>query len=1117
MKLIGHCVGLVGADSWAKSFSALAEIPTVVFEPIKGADLCAWKDPSDWVFIEPWKSIKMVRGMDEFRAAFDKHIAQLPGTDLETEAEPVLAWEGSFLDYGSLSHINRELTARLPKVKCVGSTVLPACAKNDAAMKRCAKNISAVAPANTTVTVRHQWPPNWSRPDSGSLVVIQPWEYGHLPQAWVAQAANVDEFWVPSPLVRHMYVDSGIAPEKVRVVPNGVDSAKFHPSAKPLKLATKKKFKFLFVGGTIHRKGPDVLLEAFTRTFTAADDVCLVIKDFGGDSCYQGQTAEAAIKAIQKNPNAPEILYLKEELSSEQMPSLYTACNCLVLPYRGEGFGMPVLEAMSCGVPVIVTAGGATDSFVSVECGWKIPAQGMRLNGRIGDIALVKSGWLLEPSKAHLMAAMKAAAANPADCRKCGDAGRCVVERRFDWNDIAAAVSHRLKELAARAPMKTEAPAITPVKTFTLPDVAKIGRLDEARELFAQKEYEAAWNAAIAAIAQRPFHPEAFLLLAETAQAAGDFAGAKRCAEHAHTLAPGFEAAKKFLKQKSAGNGKPGAMNLDSVVKSGTKPRISVCLITKNEEKFLGQCLKSVRGLATQIIVADTGSTDRTVEIAREFGAEIYSFAWCDDFSAARNAAIEHAHGDWILILDADEELTAAQHAKLLGEIRNPEVLGFRLPLVNAGQESEGRSFIPRLFRNAPGVFFHGRIHEQVFPSLLPLCKTWGMNTALGSAELLHHGYTKELVRDRNKVERNLKLLRQATAENPADANLLMNLGLELVRSDDLPAGIAKYREAFALMSRQTNEIVPELREALLTQFTSQLYKVRGHEEVVRVLNSPLAKNHGGLNSSLHLALGLSLFELKRFAEAVPQMRDCIAKRSQPALTPINVDIHTAAPWHCLALCQLRIGATAEAEKSFEQAVAATGRTNEARVDFAKFLAEQNRAVDALKQLHAAITADATCALAWRLGSQIALAQPELLDFALDWTGEALKHLPADAAVKAQRAEALLIAGNVAAAAPLWADVWEKDRLPRSLAALCLCRMVDGKNLPAAGSPAEEEQCSRAFIGWYQRLLGFGAQTTAQAVNERLSSLAATLPTAQKILLAAFEEARHESEIPTGA
>jgi glycosyltransferase involved in cell wall biosynthesis/ADP-heptose:LPS heptosyltransferase/chemotaxis methyl-accepting protein methylase len=1117
MRCIGECAGLVGADSWGKTFSALAKIPTIVFEPVKGADLTNWKDPADWVFMEPWPDIKMVRSLEEFRRVFDARIAKIPGAVLPDASNAAIAWEGSFLDYGSLSHINRELTSRLKSslnLTCVGPNTLPASAKNDQALRQCAKKLVSKAPANTVVTVRHQWPPNWSRPESGLLVVIQPWEYGALPKAWVEQSKNVDEFWVPSPIVRLMYVTSGIAPEKVRVIPNGVDTQKFRPGLSPLALPAKKKFKFLFVGGTIFRKGPDILLDAFTQAFTAADDVCLVIKDFGGNSFYQGQTAETAIRAFQQKAGAPEILHLKDEISSEQMPALYAACDCLVLPYRGEGFGMPVLEAMACGLPVIVTDGGATDSFVPADAGWKIPAARLRLTDGVGDTPLVKPGWMLQPGKQQLAEILKTAARHPDECRRRGANGRAIAERRFDWNDIAAEVAFRLKELCLCAPASSAKNTKTgPAKkadakpaTIELPDVARLGQLNEAREWLKQKNSEKAWEATLASISKRPFHPDAFLLLAEIALAAGDAQSAKLCAKRVLDMAPAQNAAKRFLNKASKSNAKPKWLKSPNAIHNPQTPDLSVCLIAKNEEKFIAQCLRSIRDVAKQIIVVDTGSTDNTVGIAKEFGAEIYSFKWCDDFSAARNVALEHATGDWILILDADEEIPADQHANLLADMKNSGVAACRLPLVNRGKEADGRSFVPRLFRNAPGVYFFGRIHEQVFPSLLPLCKSWGLSTAMGTAEILHHGYTEEMMQDRNKVQRNLKLLQQANEENPGDVILTMNLGLELVRSGNLTDGIAKYREAFQLMSElPPREVTPESREVLLTQFTSQLYKTDTHHEVVQVLNSPLAKN-GGLTASLHFALGLSLFALGNYQEAAEQIRQCLAKRKNPALSPINTDILTSMPNHCLALSLAKINDKAGAEKAFEAALAENGRVEEAKLDYAKFLAGENRQVEALHKLREMITANCRNATTWRMGGEISLSRPEFLGFARDWTGEAIRYVAEDSIVIAQRAEALMLNGDTAAAVELWECLWNAGRQPRALAALILCQAIELPTTHAPEDGSDELAVSRAFIAWYQRLIAMRSKAVINRLNEQTDKLSRALPTAARMIEKALAE-----------
>jgi GT2 family glycosyltransferase/Tfp pilus assembly protein PilF len=1007
-----------------------------------------------------------------------------------------VSWEGSFLDFGSLSQVNRELTAALAEfpnvtINRVGNGGAPS-----PAFEKLAREVSASS-SSAAVTVRHAWPPRWQRPASGKLAVIQPWEFGSLPQDWVNHERDADEFWVPSNYVRDVYIASGIAAQKVVVVPNGVDTKKFHPQVPPMKLATKKTFKFLFVGGTIGRKGPDLLLQAYLKNFTSTDDVCLVIKDFGGKSVYAGQTFEKQISAAQSIPNAPEILYLNEEILPDALPGLYTACHCFVLPYRGEGFGLPVLEAMACGLPVMVTAGGATDDFVRDEFGWRIAASHKIFGREVSGMKLSGDGWLLEPDLAALGQAMREAFTNPDKCRERGRLASKEAQENWPWEKPARIIAQRIQALAESLPHPA---AMGKARMHEVPGVARIGQLTEARELFGRKKLEAAWNATVSAIAHRPFHPEAFLFLAEIAAAAGDANSARSCAQHARELAPEWSPAKQFLKKTLKGGSKLEWLKLPEAIqnsKSGVR-RLTVCLIVKNEEKFLAQCLKSVREAAQQLIVVDTGSTDRTVAIAKEFGAEVYEHDWSDDFAAARNAALAHATGDWILVLDADEEMPAGQLAKLSADLKNSGVIAYRLPLINSGQEAEGRSFVPRLFRNAPGAYYAGRIHEQVFGSLLPFAKSWGLKTAMGTAEILHHGYNKEMMRDRNKVERNLKLLYQACEENPGDVNLTMNLGLELVRSGDLPGGAAKYREAFQLMSEvPPNEMAPELREVLLTQFTSQLYKLGRHDEVVEVLNSAPARATGP-TASLHFALGLSYFELKNYPQAVEQIRHCLAKRKQPALSPINTDLLTSMPNHCLALALAKTNDMVGAEKAFQTALAEPGNVEAVKMDYAKFLANTNRPVEALQKMHELVAANCTNHALWRAGGEISLSRPEFLKFARDWTGEAMRYVPADPVVIAQRAEALMLSGEIAPARELWERLWNDSRQPKALAALILCEAVEAQTTHAPDEGQEEAQVSQAFIGWYQRLIAMRAKALIERLNEQMDKLSRAIPTAAK-------------------
>ena len=286
-------------------------------------------------------------------------IAPQPIETEKAEGKFVVAWEGSFLDYGSLSHVNRSITTELREqpgidLACIQKTagMTP---EMPNALADFTQNMASEASTETQVTVRHSWPPIWEKPSHGKWVNIQPWEFGVLPAEWVREMENLDEAWVPSSYVRDCYIDSGVPADKVQVIPNGIDEKIFRPDAPALPIKTDKRYKFLFVGGTIGRKGPDILLNTYLETFTADDDVCLVIKDFGGKTFYAGKTLAEVIEQAQAQPNAPEIVYIDDDLPPEQVAGLYTACDCLVHPYRGEGFGLPVLEAMASGTPVVAS------------------------------------------------------------------------------------------------------------------------------------------------------------------------------------------------------------------------------------------------------------------------------------------------------------------------------------------------------------------------------------------------------------------------------------------------------------------------------------------------------------------------------------------------------------------------------------------------------------------------------------------------------------------------------------------------------------------------------------------------------------------------------------------
>ena len=390
-----------------------------------------------------------IRPPDSFSAHVDQLEAYYAGARPAQGAAavapgPAVRWIGDHSLNTSLSIINQEVTARLERAG--GARV--------ERVERSGVSRDAPLPHVAQVEVRHQWPPDFSPAPSGRLAVIQPWEFGAVPRDWLAPIdANVDELWVPSDHVRAMYVGAGIDPERVHTVPNGVDLARFTPDGPRLELEAPG-LRLLFVGGLIARKGPDVLLDAYRRAFAERDDVTLVIKDFGADGIYAGMDREG-LRAYAASGTLPRIVLLEDELSSDDMAALYRACDVLVHPYRGEGFAMPVLEAMACGLPAVVTGGGPTDEFCPPEAGWRIASRRLPFGtGRVDTMVTAGDPWMLEPDAMHLAELLGKVAADPGDRARRGRAA-AEAAQALSWDAVAGRYRERIERLTTGTPRAT--------------------------------------------------------------------------------------------------------------------------------------------------------------------------------------------------------------------------------------------------------------------------------------------------------------------------------------------------------------------------------------------------------------------------------------------------------------------------------------------------------------------------------------------------------------------------------------------------------------------------------------------------------------------------------------
>jgi tetratricopeptide (TPR) repeat protein len=293
-------------------------------------------------------------------------------------------------------------------------------------------------------------------------------------------------------------------------------------------------------------------------------------------------------------------------------------------------------------------------------------------------------------------------------------------------------------------------------------------------------------------------------------------------------------------------------------------PTLSACLIVRNESLVLERCLASLVGVADEIVVVDTGSTDATPEIAAGFGARICRHAWRDDFAAARNAGLEVASGDWILAIDADEYLAPGAGRQVRAAIDHTDADGILITQRNLLAPDDliqfAESRIVRLFRRRDDVRFAGIIHEEVTADITRR----GGRIAGSPIVIIHDGYSSDTTQGAGtRAERNLPLLLRAAAETPLDPYLQFHLGATYQHLGRHADARRHLQQVWQLPHEQLNTEVLAGAAVRLAQLALDDGR---HESVVRYASRALALEPNHVLA--HYLSGLALMRLGRCHDA---------------------------------------------------------------------------------------------------------------------------------------------------------------------------------------------------------------------------------------------------------
>lgn len=308
---------------------------------------------------------------------------------------------GKFYDNHSLTLINRNLAIKLNKSHDVYITPLDSYDPAHGVSKHIVKEIKKLTQkehpeqGGLDIQIRHSYPPIWQWPshDNTKIIYIQPWEYPKIPFEWQYKWETfADHVIVPSNYIRDIAIRGGLDPQKISTIPNGYNNKVFNKETKPIDKfgIDSSKFNFVYVGNSQWRKGLDILINAWHKSFKSYDNARLIIKD--NPQIYGKNNVLNEIVKMQYKTGCAKVTYIDSALSDEDMAGLFAASKVVVHPYRAEGFGMHIQEAVACGCLPILPDKGPHQDFIPEDIGLRVQTKPSPIDITSGEVFAQKPG-----------------------------------------------------------------------------------------------------------------------------------------------------------------------------------------------------------------------------------------------------------------------------------------------------------------------------------------------------------------------------------------------------------------------------------------------------------------------------------------------------------------------------------------------------------------------------------------------------------------------------------------------------------------------------------------------------------------------------------------------------